>query len=53
MTFLQLGGERSRLTALEHGAISATIISPPGLFVAEAQGYTRLGDLNAMGIALP
>jgi len=53
VTFLQLGGERNRLTALERGAISATIISPPGLFVAEAQGYMRLGDLNAMGMRYP
>jgi len=53
VTFLQLGGERNRLTALERGAISGTIISPPGLFVAEAQGYTRLGDLNAMGMRYP
>ena len=53
VTFLQLGGERNRLTALERGAIAGTIISPPGLFVAEAQGYTRLGDLNAMGMRYP
>jgi ABC-type nitrate/sulfonate/bicarbonate transport system substrate-binding protein len=53
VTFLQLGGERNRLTALERGGISATIISPPGLFVAEAQGYSRLGDLNAMGMRYP
>jgi sulfonate transport system substrate-binding protein len=53
VTFLQLGGERNRLTALERGAISATIMSPPGLFVAEAQGYTRLGDLAAMGMRYP
>jgi ABC-type nitrate/sulfonate/bicarbonate transport system substrate-binding protein len=53
VTFLQIGGERNRLTALERGAISATIMSPPGLFVAEAQGYTRLGDLNAMGMRYP
>ncbi|HWH77251.1 MAG TPA: ABC transporter substrate-binding protein [Candidatus Binatus sp.] len=53
VTFLQLGGERNRLTALERGAIAATIISPPGLFVAEAQGYARLGDLNAMGMRYP
>jgi ABC-type nitrate/sulfonate/bicarbonate transport system substrate-binding protein len=44
---------RNRLTALERGAIAATIISPPGLFVAEAQGYARLGDLNAMGMRYP
>src|SRR5690349_1709239 len=53
VTFLQIGGERNRLTALERGAISATIMSPPGLFVAEAQGYNRLGDLNAMGMRYP
>jgi len=53
VTFLQLGGERNRLTALERGAISATIMSPPGLFVAEGQGYSRLGDLNAMGMRYP
>ena len=53
VTFLQLGGERNRLTALERGVVSATIMSPPGLFVAEAQGFTRLGDLNAMGMRYP
>jgi ABC-type nitrate/sulfonate/bicarbonate transport system substrate-binding protein len=53
VTFLQLGGERNRLTALERGVIAATIMSPPGLFVAEAQGYTRLGDLNTMGMRYP
>ena len=30
VTFLQLGGERNRLTALERGAISATIMFPAG-----------------------
>ena len=53
VTFLQLGGERNRLTALERGVISGTIMSPPGLFVAEAQGFSRLGDLNAMGMRYP
>ena len=53
VTFLQMGGERNRLTALERGAIAATIMSPPGLFVAEAQGYNRLGDLSAMGMRYP
>jgi NitT/TauT family transport system substrate-binding protein len=53
VTFLQLGGEKNRLTALDRGVIAATIISPPGLFVAEAAGYSRLGDLNAMGMRYP
>jgi len=53
VTFLQLGGERNRLTALERGVISATIMSPPGLFVAEGAGFSRLGDLNTMGMRYP
>ncbi len=53
VTFLQLGGEKNRLTALERGAIAATIMSPPGLFVAEAQGYSRLGDMITMGMRYP
>jgi NitT/TauT family transport system substrate-binding protein len=53
VTFLQLGGEKNRLTALERGLISATIMSPPGLFVAEAQGYSRLGDMITMGMRYP
>jgi NitT/TauT family transport system substrate-binding protein len=53
VTFLQLGGEKNRLTALERGVISATIMSPPGLFVAEAAGYSRLGDLHSMGMRYP
>jgi NitT/TauT family transport system substrate-binding protein len=53
VTFLQLGGERNRLTALERGVVSATIMSPPGLFVAEGSGFNRLGDLNTMGMRYP
>ena len=52
-TFLQLGGERNRLTALEKGVVQATIMSPPGLFVAEGAGFSRLGDLNTMGMRYP
>ena len=53
VTFLQMGGERNRLTALERGAISATIMAPPALFYAETQGLSRLGDLIAMGMRYP
>lgn len=53
VTFLQLGGERNRLTALERGVVSATIMSPPGLFVLEGAGFSRLGDLNTMGMRYP
>jgi ABC-type nitrate/sulfonate/bicarbonate transport system substrate-binding protein len=53
VTFLQLGGERNRLTALEKGVVSATIMSPPGLFVLERSGFSRLGDLNTMGMRYP
>lgn len=53
VTFLQLGGERNRLTALERGVVAATIMSPPGLFVLEGAGFSRLGDLNTMGMRYP
>ena len=50
LTFLQLGGERDRWTALERGAISCDAHVAAGLFVARPM--SRLGDLNTMGIAI-
>jgi len=53
IVFFQMGGEKNRLAALEKGGISATIISPPGLFAAEAMGFKRLVDLNDIGMRYP
>lgn len=48
-----VGGEKNRLAAMEKGGIAATIISPPGLFVAETMGFRRLVDLNEIGMRYP
>ena len=53
IVFFQMGGEKNRLAALQKGGISATIISPPGLFAAEAMGFKRLLDLNDIGMRYP
>ena len=53
IVFFQVGGEKNRLAALQKGGISATIISPPGLFAAEAMGFKRLVDLNDIGMRYP
>ncbi len=51
--FFQVGGEKTRLAALQKGAIQATIISPPGLFAAETMGFKRLVDLADIGMRYP
>lgn len=51
--FVQVGGEANRLAALEKGSIAATIISPPGLFVAESMGFNLLMDLRDIGMRYP
>lgn len=53
IVFFQVGGEKNRLAALQKGAIAATIISPPGLFAAEAMGFKRLVDLSDIGMRYP
>ncbi len=51
--FFQIGDEKTRLAALQKGIIQATIISPPGLFAAEAMGLKRLVDLADIGMRYP
>ena len=53
VTFLQLGGERNRLTALERGVISATIMSPPGFVRRRGARLQPAGGLECDGDALP
>jgi ABC-type nitrate/sulfonate/bicarbonate transport system substrate-binding protein len=52
VTFLQLGGERNRLTALERGVISATIMSPLGCS-SRKRRVQPAGRLERDGHALP
>lgn len=53
IVFFQIGDEKTRLAALQKGAIQATIISPPGLFAAESMGLKRLVDLADIGMRYP
>lgn len=53
IVFFQVGGEKNRLAAMQKGGIAATIISPPGLFAAEAMGFRRLADLSEIGMRYP
>jgi NitT/TauT family transport system substrate-binding protein len=42
--FIALGGSPNRYAALVRGAVSATMLSPPFDFKAEAQGMKRMGN---------
>jgi NitT/TauT family transport system substrate-binding protein len=53
VTLIQTGSETARLAALQKGATEATIISPPGLFVAERMGFRNLANLSDLGMRYP
>ena len=53
VTLVQTGSETARLAALQKGLTEATIISPPGLFVAEAMGFRNLANLSDLGMRYP
>lgn len=53
VTLIQTGSETARLAALQNGATEATIISPPGLFVAERMGFRNLANLSDLGMRYP
>src|SRR5579884_1627106 len=50
VTILQIGGTGARLSALQSGAIDATVEIPPTLFEAENQGYHVVLDLASIGV---
>jgi NitT/TauT family transport system substrate-binding protein len=53
VTLIQTGSETARLAAVQKGATEATIISPPGLFVAEKLGFRNLANLSDLGMRYP
>jgi ABC-type nitrate/sulfonate/bicarbonate transport system substrate-binding protein len=53
VTLIQTGSETARLAALQKGLTEATIISPPGLFVAETMGFRNLANLSDLGMRYP
>jgi ABC-type nitrate/sulfonate/bicarbonate transport system substrate-binding protein len=53
MTFVQAGPDSARIAALQSGVVAATVISPPGLFVATSLGHRVLIDLSDLGVRYP
>ncbi|HEX9144415.1 MAG TPA: ABC transporter substrate-binding protein [Candidatus Binatia bacterium] len=53
VTFLQAGPDPVRIAALESGAAQATMLAPPGLFVATGRGLNMLADLGNLKIKYP
>jgi ABC-type nitrate/sulfonate/bicarbonate transport system substrate-binding protein len=53
VSFLQAGPDPVRIAALESGAAQATMLAPPGLFVATARGLHMLADLGSLKIQYP
>jgi NitT/TauT family transport system substrate-binding protein len=53
MTFIQAGPDGPRITALQSGAVAATLLAPPGLFAAASLGLRILADLGDLGIEYP
>lgn len=51
--FLQAGPDPVRIAAIESGAAQATMLAPPGLFVATARGLNMLADLGNLKIKYP
>lgn len=53
VSFLQAGPDPVRIAAIESGAAQATMLAPPGLFVATARGLNMLADLGSLKIQYP
>ncbi len=53
VTFIQAGGDPSRIAAVVSGSAAGTVLAPPGLFVATKQGLNMLADLGELGSKYP
>lgn len=53
VTFIQAGGDSSRIAAVQSGAAAGTVLAPPGLFVATRQGLKILADLGDLEAKYP
>src|ERR1043166_4466948 len=53
LTMIQAGADAQRIPAVQSGNVAATVIAPPGLFVAVARGLKVLVDLADLGIKYP
>ncbi|MGH7824820.1 MAG: ABC transporter substrate-binding protein [Candidatus Binatia bacterium] len=53
VTMIQAGPDAQRIPAVATGAVAASVLAPPGLFAAAAQGLRILADLGDLGAKYP
>lgn len=53
MTLVQSGPDAQRIAAVQSDAVAATILAPPGLFLAASLGLKVIVDLAALGVKYP
>lgn len=53
VTIIQAGPDAQRIPAVATGAVAASVLAPPGLFAASAQGLKVLADLGELGAKYP
>lgn len=53
VTMIQAGPDAQRIPAVVTGTVAASVLAPPGLFAASAQGLRILADLSDLGVQYP
>ena len=53
VTIIQAGPDAQRIPAVATGTVAASVLAPPGLFAATAQGLRVLADLGDLGAKYP
>jgi len=53
VTMIQAGPDAQRIPAVATGTVAASVLAPPGLFAASAQGLMVLADLSDLGVKYP
>lgn len=53
MTLIQAGPDAQRIAALQSGSVAATVLAPPGLYVATSLGLKVMADLGDLGVKYP
>lgn len=53
VTMIQAGPDAQRIPAVATGTVAASVLAPPGLFAASAQGLRILADLSDLGVQYP
>jgi NitT/TauT family transport system substrate-binding protein len=53
VTIIQAGPDAQRIPAVASGAVAGSVLAPPGLFAATAQGLRVLADLGDLGAKYP